>query len=411
MAIFNLSTFLSLSASLNYQLTTPELGSGNLLAIIIGRKKISEENQRLLLRVLEYLRKAYGPKRRRVGPHAVLHPLRATAMLARAETRLNLLDLLSELLHDKFEDILPGDRPPQVWEELETEFRSLIKQVDPTDEWYLMERLEMLTRGESERYNEYIGRLVERARMTPELIRVKLADRLDNTLDMHVEPEDPLENTDFFAYLFQILFVRDFQGYKPLMPHPQFVPFYGARRLHELYKNTVVLSLVRQKHDLPIDTTGKLLLEELAAASMAEAQRMILHIFGYHHPEVSRQRTLLLGIVTSLWNQRNETFTLEKAEGRLHDLFVENLDHPDHERRMERLNRLYQDKQRMVEAAMFFIIVFLNFLHDRDYDMGCITPGRDHTGERQTKSPTLLEIAQDPRGLRHRASRPGPRSP
>jgi hypothetical protein len=29
------------------------------------------------------------------------------------------------------------------------------------------------------------------------LVRIKLADRLDNTLDLHIDVEDPLDSVDF----------------------------------------------------------------------------------------------------------------------------------------------------------------------------------------------------------------------
>jgi len=376
MAHFNFSKFLALSASLNYQLSNPELGYRNILAIISGPKRLPEKSQKVLLEVMDYLGKAYGQKRRQLGPLAVLHPLRATAMLARVEDQISLLDLLSELLHDKFEDIKPDDYSAQVWEELETEFRCLVKQIDPRDEWYLMERLEALTRKEEEEsYSKYIGRLLERARKTPELVRVKLADRLDNTLDMRIDLEDPLEDLDFFAFLFKLLFVKNYQGYKTEIPHPPHVPFYGARRLYELYKNTVVLSLVRQKADSFSDPPALLLFEEIASCSMAEAQRLILHVFSYHLPDLATQRQLMLRIMTSLQENTGSRAKTTTAEKSLQVLSAEHFDSLDPRLRMERLDRLYQDKYRMIEAAVCFIVVFLNFLQDRDYYLSFVTTG------------------------------------
>lgn len=289
-------------------------------------------------------------------------------MLSRAEGRINQLDLLSELLHDKLEDILPEGHSPDEWANLEKEFHALIKQVDPQDEWYLMERLDWLTRKkQDETYGQYIGRLLDRVHQTPELVRVKLADRLDNTLDMHIEHEDPLENVDFFSYIFQVMFVSSFQGYRPEIPHPDLVPFYGARRLYELFKNTVILSLVRQKTGIGTDRAAQSLFRSIAYASMEEAQRMILHIFGYHLTDIAEQRRLLMNFMGFFRKDPGDTAALSIAEHHLEDSFLHRLDHLDSSVRMQKLNELYRNKPLMIETAMAFIITFLSFLNDPEY--------------------------------------------
>ncbi|MGW8323160.1 MAG: hypothetical protein ACWGSD_16555 [Thermodesulfobacteriota bacterium] len=211
MAVYELDAFLRLSAVLNYQLSALSLGSANIVALLLDDKPLSPYERDTLLGVLQYLGRAYGRRRRRLGPMAILHPIRATALLARAEEEANLLDLLAELLHDKLEDISADDFPPEEWRELEEEFQSLIKRVDPTDEWFLMERLELLKRDEEgQTYCHYIGRMLGQGKQMPDLVRVKLADRLDNTLDMRVDIHDPLEGVDFFSHIFQLLFVGSY---------------------------------------------------------------------------------------------------------------------------------------------------------------------------------------------------------
>jgi len=373
MALYNMTEFLRLSAALNYQLTAAETPSGNILAIVLGRKHLPENEKAVLLRVIKYLTKAYGQRKRRLGPLAVLHPLRATAMLARAEADVSLLDLLSELLHDKLEDIRPEDFPLESWQELEGEFLRLIKQIDPTDEWFLMERLDMLTkRKETETYHQYIGRLLEKAQMTPELVRVKLADRLDNTLDMHIEHEDPMEDFDFYAFYFQTMFVRTYPGYKPAVPHAELVPFYGARRLYELFKNAAMLSLVRKKKDISTDESAQTLFNAISSTSMEEAQRMIVHIFGYHLTDIREQRRLLRKFMGVLQENTEDSGPLAYAECCLEDLFCSRIDILESATRLEMLNALYKDKPLMVEAAMSFILTFMSFLNDPAYFLPCI---------------------------------------
>ena len=374
MALFNMTEFLRLSAALNCHLTAAETPCGNILAIVLGRKQLPEKEKEVLFRVIEYLTKAYGQKRRRLGPLAVLHPLRATAMLARAEPDISLLDLLSELLHDKLEDIGPEDYPPDVWQEMEGEFLHLIKQIDPTDEWFLMERLDTLTKlKDKETYHQYIGRLLDRSHETPELVRVKLADRLDNTLDMHIEPEDPLEDFNFYEFFFQVMFVSTYPGHKPLVPHAELVTFYGARRLYELFKNAVMLSLVRQKKNLGTDKAAQALFNTISSASMEEAQRMIVHIFDYHLTDIREQRRLLRKFMGFFQEDTEDNVPLEFAECCLEDLFCNRIAILESTARLEVLNALYKDKQLMVEAAMSFILTFMSFLNDPGYFLPCIT--------------------------------------
>ena len=122
----------------------------------------------------------------------------------------------------------------------EVQLRDLLRRIDPTDQWYLMERLEWLTRREGEPYFGYIGRLLERAKKTPEVVRVKLADRLDNTLDTRIEIGDPMEGVDFFETVFKVMFLPGFRGYNPGCPHPARSPVSGAYRLYQLFKNSVL---------------------------------------------------------------------------------------------------------------------------------------------------------------------------
>ncbi|MBI4705723.1 MAG: hypothetical protein HY744_31915 [Deltaproteobacteria bacterium] len=368
MDFHNLNDFLKLSAALNYQLCAEKVGREKLLLTITGGKPLAEAQWNVLLDVLEYLDAAYRRKRRRLGPMAVLHPLRATALLGAASDQLHLLDLLSILLHDKFEDIRQADHPMSEWSSLEGRFHALLKRIDPTDEWYLMERLALLTRrGEGESYYAYIGRLVERAAITPELVRVKLADRLDNTLDLRIDFRDPLENTDFFAYLFQVLFIPDFRGYQPeLRRSPELLE--GGRRLYELFKTTVTLSLVRQTGVLHEDDwTARRLFEALCVASMKEAQRVLMHIFGHHSRDVLRQRALLVETMDYCLSGGVFSVSAPSAGHRLDGLFLQRFHFLDRELRRRKLDELDRELDLLIEAALAFIVIFMSFLNDPGY--------------------------------------------
>jgi len=345
------------------------VGRERLLLTITGNKPLPHRHKQILLEVLGYLDVAYGRKRRRLGPMAVLHPLRAAALLSAASDELRLLDLLSVLLHDKYEDILPDDHQPEEWTDLEERFQHLLRRIDPTDKWYLMERLELLTRhGGKETYYAYIGRLLDHSTATPELVRVKLADRLDNTLDMRIDFQDPLDDVDFFGDLFQVLFVPTFPGYRPDITHPPPAPLNGARRLYDLFKTAITLSLVRQMEALDRDDhAAQRLFRALCVASMREAQRIVMHIFGYHCKSVDKQRSLLLETMKYCLGGGVVSVTESSEAHRLDGLFLEQFDHLDRQVREQKLQQLYQDKELMTEAALAFIVIFMSFLNDPEY--------------------------------------------
>jgi hypothetical protein len=368
MKLYDLNDFLRLSATLHLQLSAQGVGLDNILQIVTNRRPLARCGEHEILQhVLAYLQHAYGQRRRLVGPPAILHPLRATALLTHASGQPHLLDMLTELLHDKFEDLTPEALGQDRFLQMETEFRGLLREIDPTDEWYLMERLDDLTQRKTESYYQYIGRLLDRARRTHELVRSKLADRLDNTLDLHIDVEDPLEGENFFQVVFRILFPPSGQGYQPGREHPLSSPLNGAQRLYQLFKNAILLSLIREKHATPEDPAGRRLFEALALASMHEAQRIALHIMGYHLTEVDRQRVLLMAVQRYAQEGGMKRTTRPSGEHPLDGLFMLRFDHADSRIRDRHLEDLYRDKGLMLQAAISFVVIFLNFVHSPDY--------------------------------------------
>jgi hypothetical protein len=320
-----------------------------------------------LLHVLEYLDQAYALRRRRIGPPAILHPLRATALLSIASGKPQLLDMLSELLHDKYEDLTADALGQDRFALAEAKFHSLLKDIDPTDEWYLMERLDHLAQQKTESYYQYIGRLLSRAAQTPELVRVKLADRLDNTLDLHIDVDDSLKDADFFKVIFQIMFPPTGAGYKPAIEHPVRSPLNGAQRLYQLFKNAILLSLIREKQAAAGDPTTHRLFEALARACMHEAQRIALHIMAYHETEIVRQRSLLLEVQRYAQQGGLEQITSPGGKYSLDGFCMMSFNYTESSVREEHLAELYQDKGLMLQAAVAFVVVFVNFIHSSDF--------------------------------------------
>jgi len=369
---YNLTEFFKLSAALNYQLSVSSDLGWNILGIIIGDVKLSRDQHTIMLDALSYLNHAYKDQHRRMGPLSVLHPLRAAAILSRTVEKVNMLDLLTVLLHDKHEDIQASNFPEDkfgkdYYQQLETEFNHFLYKNDPNDNWYLMERLDLLSRKYGDSYFTYIGRLMNRARQTPELVHVKLADRLDNTLDLHSEFYDPIEHTDFFATLFNILYIKNYRPPEPEVQHPLRHPLYGSYRLYQLFKNAVLLSIIRRKQSMNYDPVAQPLFEQLVRASMEEAQRIIIHIFDYHLRDVDQQQKLLLD--TMNYCQEGGTLEVTKpgVRSRLDGLFMKYFEYGSAEEHKQKLDQLYQDKPLMIQAALAFVTIFKNFLLDPNY--------------------------------------------
>ena len=202
MQFYDFKEFLRLSSVLNYNLSAASLNRYNVLLFIIGEKKLVLDEQMdrelrlIVMEALSYLFNVYNQKRRRLGPMAVLHPLRTAALYARSCEVINIVSLLSALFHDILEDVDPLKFEKRHWREMEAQLSSLMEKLPSDNEATLVERLRYLTRLDSETYYHYIGRLLEESRQAPDLIEIKLADRLDNTLDMRIDLHDPIDEVD-----------------------------------------------------------------------------------------------------------------------------------------------------------------------------------------------------------------------
>ena len=382
MLLHDLNEFLKLSGSMNMQLAARGVRWGNIVRIITDRASDESPSEyEALIRVLEYLDRAYEGKVRKLGTPAILHPLRATALLSKASGKPQLLDMLTELLHDKYEDLTMEALGTDQYTQSELKFHTMLKSIDPTDEWYLMERLDHLKQGENETYYQYIGRLLQRSVQTPELVRVKLADRLDNTLDLHIDVDDFLKDADFFRVLFHILFPPSGAGYRLGMRHPDKSPFNGAQRLYQLFKNAILLSLIREKHAAFEDPTARRLFEAVALAGMHESQRIALHIMAYHETDIERQRSLLMEVQRYAQAGGLTQITPPGGKFALDGFCMMRFDYADSKDRSAHLEELYKDKGLMLQAAIGFEVIFMNFTYSPDYwirgisDRGINTPG------------------------------------
>ena len=373
MPFFDLTEFFKLSSALNYNLSAASLNRYNVLMYIIGNKRLDDDDKKdreqkgIVMEALGYLFSVYSHKRRRLGPMAVLHPLRAAALYTRSLSRLNLVDLLTLLFHDILEDIRPVDYDFQHWQSVEAQLYDLLGRMDSDDEARLMTSLISLTRVEDESYYQYVGRLLDNVQSFPEIVQVKLADRLDNTLDMRIDLEDPLARIDFFETVFQIMFVNNYPGYKPIMDHSPATAINGARRLYQLFKNAVLLSLIRQKVPAAGRREVRILFDAVSEAGLKEAQRTLIHLISYHVKELQTQRSLVLEAMQYCYSGRSDLVTMPDGNQLLDGLFSTYFGNKAKKTRRQQLDILYQNKSLMLEASIAFIVIFLSFLNDENF--------------------------------------------
>jgi hypothetical protein len=355
--------FLALSAFFNYQLSAEPVSWRGILNLVAGDKS-DRLSQELLVEALSFLEEAYAGQKRRLGPLAVLHPIRVAALLTKAEDEPSTFDLLTTLFHDKNEDITRDRYGVAIWRHLEETFRTLTIKLGE-DAALLEQRLIGLSRNETERYHQYLGRLINEATSHPALIKIKLADRLDNTLDLRVDLSDFTDTLDYYRIIFEALFVQSYRGPQLKWPHPAGRKINGAMRLYQLYKNAVFLSLLRDER-ASLDGAARKLFSSLALASIAEAQSIMLHIFVYHLQDPLDQQDLLKSVMS--YSAAGGLQHINLGDGhQLDGLFKQRFDRESKTERKQSLEELYLDKRLMGETAVAFIVIFTNFLNDPEY--------------------------------------------
>jgi len=379
MSLYNLTSFLRLSAVINYNLSASSLNRHNVLRLILEGKRLHHDYQKdldqkgIVMEALNYLFSAYSQKRRRLGPMAVLHPLRATALFTRALDEITLVDVLSILFHDVPEDIHPGDFDNVLWKKMEEQIFSLFDRMDTEDEETLLTCLESLTKRDGESYFHYIWRLLETTEHSFNAIQIKLADRLDNTLDMRIDLKDPLDDIDFYHIIFQILFEGQQQVYTPETVHPPTASINGSKRLYQLFKNVVLLSLVRKKGVGEGTEAIRSLVKTIAKASLKEAQRIFVHLIGYHYTDIKLQRELLLDVMDYCHSGKTCFITAPDNNQMVDGLFLNTFGVLSDQKRALQLDVLYQNKPLMLQAAIAFIVLFSHFLSDPRFFVGGIS--------------------------------------
>jgi hypothetical protein len=363
-SIITTSKFYSLSAHLNFQLSGTPIDWRALLALF-NPDQLDDKSKELVRDTLIYLGEAYGQEKRKLGPFAVLHPIRTASLLAQCSARPSILDLLTTLLHDKNEDITENKYTRKDWENLEYMYQNLIRKIDSMENWYLNERIHFLSREKNESYLEYLTGILTQAKATPELVRVKLADRLDNTLDLRMDLYEDTSGINCYQYIFEVLFTNTLSEKmeKPLYHIDRKIT--GAKRLYELYKSALFLSLLNSEK-IDVSECTLRLYNSLAIASINEAHNIMLHIFTYHLADVKKQKNILTDVMN--YSNKGGLNKITTDEDHMLDgLFTNYFESANKEQLRAKLDKLYSNKELMAEAAVAFAAIFTNFLNDENF--------------------------------------------
>ncbi|MBN1336893.1 MAG: hypothetical protein JXB39_13125 [Deltaproteobacteria bacterium] len=355
--------FLVLSASINYQLSGDPVNWPAILALSVGSDDSAEDD--LLVDLLAWLGDAYGGDKRRLGPFAVIHPIRSAALYRRASDARILHELAVAMLHDKDEDLTRDRYSPEKWARLEASYRELLDRIGP--EWEVERQVSVLARRPNERYYTYLGRILDASESLPELIAVKLADRLDNTLDMTIDIQTAASRYNCFEAIFDIMFAVASPAGNQRLRHPVRGKMNGAKRLYQLFKNVVVLSLLRIRKKDAYDATTMALFESLALASQRQAQSILLHLFLYHITDFAAQRRLLEEARVYCQTESIRRVTGLKHRSRLDGFLTSRFSPEDKVELERRLADLYQDKELMAVGAVALMAIFAGFQYHPDF--------------------------------------------
>ncbi len=368
-AIIELQDFMVLSATINYQLTSSPVNWYAVLALARD-ERYSHTGDEDLIRLMEYVHEAYGTSTRRLGPRAVLHPIRTAALLYRTVPNCPQSDIATALLHDKEEDLHADRFHLEAWQRLEGRYQAEMLAMDST--WNMRERIGALTRNLGEDYFGYLGRVVDVAEANPDLVRIKLADRLDNTLDLSVDVRSETREVDCFELMFDVLFTQSHLGQQDDFRHPITGRINGSRRLYQLYKNAIVLSILRQRGKDRIDPPTERLFHALAHTSLRQARQILVHLFIFHINNIHHQRSLLHEALEYCQQRRIANILPAENPHRLDGVFQSVFNIPDRAKLGKSLDQLYKDKPLMALVAIAFAATFSSFHNDPAFSIAGI---------------------------------------
>jgi hypothetical protein len=151
------------------------------------------------------------------------------------------------------------------------------------------------------------------------------------------------------------------------MDHSPATAINGARRLYQLFKNAVLLSLIRQEVPAAGRRQVRILFDAVSEAGLKEAQRTLIHLISYHVKELHTQRSLVMEAMQYCYSGRSDLVTMPDGNQLLDGLFSTYFGHKAKKNRQQKLDILYQNKPLMLESSIAFIVIFLSFLNDENF--------------------------------------------
>lgn len=364
--LITIEEFLTLSAKINYQLSARSLKAPVLLSLVLGPAVFDERGQSALLEAFAALRAGYDEDRRRLGTPGILHPLRAAALLARTHPRPTLEGLLLALFHDKDEDLTVKDVGAERHARMTTHYEAVLQLLTPDELTRVTDGVRCLS-NHCPTYSAYMGQVTDNARRIPELLHIKLSDRIDNTFDVHLQ-HPGVSNYNFYRAAFDILFLPTFRGVS--MGRFHFMPDVkeGVMLLSQLFKNTLLLAMLRNDGLDRQDEVTRRLFVGLAVAGIREAQWLALELFNTVYSDVARQRELLLGVMEYCAGGGIDSVRVMGATSDLDGVFVQFTSGTKVEQKAM-LRALFEDRERLARMSLAFIVVFASFINDPGYTL------------------------------------------
>jgi hypothetical protein len=362
-ARITVESHLALSATINWHLAARKIDLGALLRVILGPARVADRAP--LLETLSYLRCAYGERRRKSGPAAVLHCLRTAAMLARIMPEPGMLDLLGALLHDKEEDLTREELGAAEWSHAQAEFARVLAKIDADHRWFLGERIALLRRRDDQTYYQYLGHVLGKSSEMPDLLHCKLADRLDNTMDIAVQ-RPPTDQHDFFETAFGVLFLPNYQM-RPQDADSAPDSEACVLLISQLFKNVVLMSMLREKRLDSLDDVTNTLFAALAAVGRAQAEWGAVALLTSAIASRQERRQLVLEIMEYCAAGGIAAVTRKERGGLLDGSFLEHFAEPDDKVRKRRLETVYGNKPVFIRLLIMFIGIFTIFTTDPTY--------------------------------------------
>jgi hypothetical protein len=184
-------------------------------------------------------------------------------------------------------------------------------------------------------------------------------------LDIAVQ-RTPTEQNAFFEMAFGTLFLP---GYQATPIEGAVVPDVEACVLliSQLFKNVVLMSMLRQQQLDNLDETTARLFNALASTSSEQAQWAASALLSSPSLDWHERRALLREMMDYCAAGGMAAVHRKNKGGLLDGSFLEHFAHPDDRTRKKQIESLYKDKPLSIRVLVLYIGLFTSFLADPRY--------------------------------------------